>query len=100
MRHFVTMPYTSEARKAQYLAYCAMGLKNGPAAKKAGIEQITTYYIWARAGQLEVDNSEQGLPALTIEELVIVKSKAGRPKVLDKTKCNTIFAACTASKEA
>jgi hypothetical protein len=94
------MPYTSEARKAQYLAYREMGLKNGPAAKKAGIERVTAHYIWARAGQLEADNSEQGLPPPTIEELVAVKPKAGRPKVLSKSDCNEIFAACTASKEA
>jgi hypothetical protein len=94
------MPYTSEARKAQYLAYREMGLKNGPAARKAGIERITAYYIWAWAGQLEVNNSEQGLPAPTIEELVAVKPKAGRPKVLSESDCNKIFAACTVSKKA
>jgi hypothetical protein len=37
------MPYTLEARKTQYLAYCEMGLKNGPAARKAGIDRITAY---------------------------------------------------------
>ena len=94
------MPYTSEALKAQYLAYREMGMKNGPAARKAGIEQMTAYYIWAQARQLEVDYSEQGLPAPTIEELVAVKPKAGRPKVLSESDCNEIFAACTASKKA
>jgi hypothetical protein len=77
-----------------------MGLKNSAAAKKAGINRVTAHYIWARAGQLEVNNSEQGLPAPTIEELVAVKPKAGRPKVLNETECNAIFAVCTASKEA
>ena len=82
------------------MAYREIGLGNGPVAKKAGIEQVTAYYIWVRAGQLEVDYSEQGLPAPTIEELVAVKPKAGRPKVLSKSDCNKIFAAGTASKKA
>jgi hypothetical protein len=94
------MPYTSEARKAQYLAYREMGLKNTPAAEKAGVERSTGHRIWARAGQLEVNYSVQGLPAPTIEELVAVKPKTGRPKVLSESDCNAIFAACTASKKA
>jgi hypothetical protein len=39
------MPYTSEARKAQYFAYREMGLNNSAAAKKAGIDRITAHYI-------------------------------------------------------
>jgi hypothetical protein len=77
-----------------------MGLKNGPAARKAGIEWMTAYYIWARAGQRELDHSEEGLLPPTIEELVAVKPKTGRPKVLSELDCNEIFAACTASKKA
>jgi len=94
------MPYTSEARKAQYLTYREMGLKNTAAANKAGINRITAHKIWARAGQLEIDHSEQGLLAPTIEELVATKPKGGRPKVLSDSDCNVIFAACTASKKA
>jgi hypothetical protein len=77
-----------------------MGLKNGAAVRKAGFERMTAYYIWARAGHLEVDYSKQGLPARTIEESVAVKPKASRPKVLSELDCNAIFAACTASKKA
>ena len=91
--------YTSEARKAQYLAYYKMGLKNAPAAKKARITRFTRHYIWARARRLEVDYSKKGLPPPTIEELVAVKPKSSRPKVLSELDCNTIFAACTALKE-
>ena len=77
-----------------------MGLKNTQAAEKAGIKRNTGHNIWARAGQLEVDHSEEGLPPPTIEELVAVKPKTGRPKVLSESDCNEIFAACTASKKA
>jgi hypothetical protein len=93
-------PYTSEARKAQYLTYCEIGLKNTEAAEKAGLTQATGHNIWTQAGQLEVSHSEEGLPPPTIEELVAVKSKTGRPKILDEVDCNAIFAACTASKKA
>jgi hypothetical protein len=93
-------PYTSEARKAQYLTYREMGLKNTQAAEKAGVHRITGHNIWARAGQLESDHSEQGLPPPTIEELAAVKPKTGRPKALNELECNAIFAACTASKKA
>jgi hypothetical protein len=92
--------YTSEARKAQYLAYRETGMKNTQAAKKAGIKRNTGHNIWARAGQLEIDHFEKDLPPPTIEELVAVKPKAGRPKVLSESDCNAIFAACTASKKA
>ena len=80
------------------MAYCEISLKNGPAARKARIERVTAYYIWARAGEFEVDYSEQGLPAPTIKELVTVKPKAGRPNVLSELDYNEIFAACTAPK--
>ena len=77
-----------------------MGLKNTQAAEKAGIKRNTGHNIWARAGQLEVDHSEEGRPPPTIEELVAVKPKTGRPKVLSESDCNEIYAACTASKKA
>jgi hypothetical protein len=93
-------PYTSEARKAQYLTYYEMGLKNTTAVEKARLDRTTRYNIWARVGQFEVDYSEKGLLAPTIEELVVVKPKASRPKVLDELECNAIFIACTTSKEA
>jgi hypothetical protein len=48
----------------------------------------------------EIDHSEKVLSPPTIEELVAVKPKAGRPKVLNKLEWNPIFAACAASKEA
>jgi hypothetical protein len=67
--------YTLEARKAQYLAYREMGLKNTPTAEKAGFNQITRHSIWAQAGQLKVTYSVQGLLAPTIEELVAVKRR-------------------------
>ena len=89
--------YTSEARKAQYLAYREMGLKNTQVAEKARIKRNTRHNIWARASQLEIDRD---IPPPTIEELVAVKPKAGRPKVLSELDCNAIFAACTASKKA
>jgi|SRR6266487_6862153 hypothetical protein len=92
--------YTSEARKAQYLTYREMGLKNAEAARRAGIEPHTANYIWARAGKLEIHHAEQNLPPPTIEELVAVKPKTRRPKVLSELDCNTIFTACTASKKA
>jgi hypothetical protein len=38
-------PYTSEARKAQYLIYREMGLKNTEAAEKAGLTQATKHNI-------------------------------------------------------
>jgi hypothetical protein len=60
-------PYTSEARKAQYLTYREMGLKNTAASEKAGINRITAHKIWARAGELEADHSESDLPPPTIE---------------------------------
>ena len=77
-----------------------MGLKNTQAAEKAGIKRNTRYNIWAQARQLEVDHSEQGLLAPTIEELVVVKPKTRRPKVLSESDCDVIFAAYTASKKA
>jgi hypothetical protein len=83
--------YTSEARKAQYLTYCEIGLKNTQAAEKAGIKQNTGYNIWASTGQLEIDYLEKDLQLPTIEKLVAVKPKAGRPKVLSKLDCIAIF---------
>ncbi len=93
-------PYTSEVRKAQYLTYREMGLNNTDAATRAKIGRQTGYDIWARAGQLELDYAAQNLPAPTIEELVAIKPKTGRPKVLSLDDCNQIFAACTANKKA
>lgn len=93
-------PYTSEAQKAQYLTYREMGLNKTKAAEKAQIRRTTKHDIWAWAGQVEVDCSEQNLPPPTIEELVKVKPKTRRPKVLSNKDCNTIFAACTANKRA
>jgi hypothetical protein len=89
--------YTSEARKAQYLTYCKMGLKNAHGATKAGISRDTGHNIWTQAGQLEIDHSEKDLPP--VEELVAVKPKAGRSKVLNELECNTIFAACRSGME-
>jgi hypothetical protein len=51
--------YASEARKAQYLAYREMGLKNTQVAEKAGIKRNTRHNIWARASQLEIDHFER-----------------------------------------
>ena len=65
--------YTSEARKAQYLAYREMGLKNTQVAEKAGIKRNTRHNIWARASQLEIDRD---IPPPTIEELVAVKPRS------------------------
>jgi hypothetical protein len=78
------MSYTSEARKARYLTYCEMGYKNAHAAEKAGITRATRHNICKLAGQLEIDYSKKDLPPPTIEELVAVKPKASRPKVLNE----------------
>jgi hypothetical protein len=94
------MAYTSDARKAQYLTYREIGLRNSVAAKRSGITRQTRHNIWKRAGQLEIDHVEQDLPPPTIEQTVAIRPKASRPKVLDEFECNAIFAACTVSKEA
>jgi hypothetical protein len=79
--------YTSEARKAQYLTYRELGLKNTEAADRAGITRQTGHNIWKRAGQIEVDYHEKDLQPPTIEELVAAKPKSGRPKVLSDEDC-------------
>jgi hypothetical protein len=48
------MPYTSEARKAQYLAYRECGIKAPEAARRSGLAASTARDIWRKAGELEL----------------------------------------------
>jgi hypothetical protein len=94
------MPYTSEARKAQYLTYRECGMKANEAARQAGLAITTAKDIWRRAGEIEASHAENNIASPSIEELVAVKPKTGRPKVLSDADCNVIFAACTVDKKA
>jgi len=49
---------------------------------------------------MEIAHAENSLPTPSIEQLVTVKAKTGRPKILSDENCNTIFAACTVNKKA
>jgi hypothetical protein len=94
------MLYTSEARKAQYLSYRECGISAPEAAKRTGLAASTARDVWRKAGELEVLYSANNLPPPSIEQLVAVKPKTGRPKVLTNADCAVIFAACTANKKA
>ncbi len=94
------MPYTSEAQKAQYLTYRECGIKPSEAAKRAGLAKSTAQDIYRRAGEIEASYAENNLSPPTIEELVAVKPKIGRPKVVSDADGNSIFAACTVNKKA
>ena len=72
-----------------------MGLNSTEATTKAKIGWQTGYDIWDRAGQVEIEHAKQNLLALTIKQLVAIKPKTGRPKVLSPNDCKQIFAACT-----
>ena len=93
------MVYTSDARKAQYLTYRECGMKSTEAAKRAGIPRSIAHDIWMHAGNLEVQHNENDLLPPTIEELVAIKPKTGRPPILSSKDCNDIFAACTKDKK-
>src|SRR5450432_3222724 len=93
------MVYTSDARKAQYLTYREYGMKSTEAAKRAGIPRSIAHDIWMHAGNLEVQHNENDLLPPTIEELVAIKPKTGRPPILSSKDCNDIFAACTKDKK-
>jgi hypothetical protein len=94
------MPYTSEARNAQYLAYQECGMEPGEAARQAGLDKSIMQDIWKRASEIEISHTKDNLPPLSIKELVAVKPKSGRQKVLSNEDCNKIFATCTVNKKA
>jgi hypothetical protein len=75
-------------------------MKPGEAAKQAGLAKSTAQDIWKRAGEIEISHAADNLPPPSIKELVAVKPKSVRPKVLSNEDCNKIFAACTVNKKA
>jgi hypothetical protein len=94
------MPYTSEARKAQYLSYRECSISATEVARRVCLAASTARDVWRRAGKIKALYSANNLPPLSIERLVAVKPKTGRPKVLTNIDYTVIFAACTVSKKA
>jgi hypothetical protein len=76
-----------------------LGLKTPLQQKWPESLELLDITFWKPAGQLEVDYFGSDLLPLTIKELVAIKPKASRPKVLRELESNVIFAACTASKK-
>jgi hypothetical protein len=82
------------------LTYRECGIRPNEAARKAGLAITTAKDIWKRAGEIEISYAEQDLPLPLIKELVAVKPKTGRPKVLSDEDCDKIFVAYIVDKKA
>ena len=93
------MGYTSEADKGAFLAFLEDGYKLRKAAKKASINKSTAFDIKTKAGEVQLDHIERGLPPPTRQEMLAIWPKTGRPPTLIEEDKDQIFAACTKDRD-